>query len=334
MTQGMPVDPPGWNASNKTEPEKAPAVDTFGESLKYVNRLYSKTFKPEVRKVPAHMPHFISKDVMEELQARFPSQFEETSSHKLRSPRDMQYAFSYMYYIIDMPEAFNLSETWGTYFDTDASGDLDENEFWTLIVYISGGTPTGQELNETLKEIANCTGKKVEEDLWPIRLEEFARCNKTTERIRISMNKHKYHHEEFDSSSVGFVMVWNNDTTLQGKLDGIRFRRHKFICLNDNVDHNSPEAVKTLKMLRDFYESLYPNPSSFELPQGVTNAYLHVDEFKNAEHDTPSNDLFVYLFMICAFTAVLFYLFRCVLASKRKTGHTRKGINYKKINTV
>ena len=335
MTQGMPVDPPGWNASNATNNDtKAPAVDTFGESLKYVNRLYSKAFRPEVRKVPAHMPHFIRKDVMEELQARFPEQFEETSSHQLRSPRDMQYAFSYNYYIIDMPEAFNLSRTWSEYFDVDASGELDENEFWTLLVYLCGGTPTDGELNRTLAEIANCTGKKPEDKLWPLRLDELARCNETAERLRKSMDKRKYRHEEFDTATVGFVMVWNNDTTLQGKLDGIRFNRHKFICINDNIDHSSPEAPKTLKMVRDFYESLYPKPSSFELPPGVTNPYLHVDEFRKVEHDAPRGDILVYLLMICAFTAVLFYLFRCVIVSKRKVGRARRGLNYKKIADV
>lgn len=332
MTHGM---------ANTTE--NTGTIDTFGESLKYVNRLYSKTFKPEVRSVPAHMPHFIRKDVIEELQARFPRQFEETSAHKLRSPRDMQYAFSYMYYIIDMPAEFNLTQVWAEYLDTDASGDLDENEFWTLLVYLCGGTPMGAELNITLAEIANCTGKKVptspEDKLWPLRLSDLARCNTVTERLRVSMNRHKYRHEEFDSGPVGFIMVWNNDTTLQGKLDGIRFRRHKFICLNDNLNHTNPDSVRVLKMLRDFYVSLYPTPSSFELPEGVTNEFLHVDEFRNPSAATTAAgghnaDLPIYLLMICALTSVLFLLFRCVLVSKRSAGFARRGLGYKKMNTV
>jgi hypothetical protein len=44
--------------------------DTFAESLLYVNRLYNQEFGFEPRKVPAHMPHLIDIDIMEQLQAR------------------------------------------------------------------------------------------------------------------------------------------------------------------------------------------------------------------------------------------------------------------------
>jgi len=43
-------------------------LDTFGESLIYVNRMYHQAFGREQRKVPAHMPHMIDKDVVAELQ--------------------------------------------------------------------------------------------------------------------------------------------------------------------------------------------------------------------------------------------------------------------------
>ena len=45
--------------------------DTFAESLLYVNRLYNREFGFEPRKVPAHMPHLINIDIMENLQARY-----------------------------------------------------------------------------------------------------------------------------------------------------------------------------------------------------------------------------------------------------------------------
>ncbi len=38
------------------------------------------------------------------------------------------------------------------------------------------------------------------------------------------------------------MMVRNNDTALRGRLDGIRRKRHKFICLNDNLKHHSPDT--------------------------------------------------------------------------------------------
>lgn len=44
-------------------------LDTFGESLRHVNRLYNHLFGHASRKVPAHMPHMIDKHIMAELQA-------------------------------------------------------------------------------------------------------------------------------------------------------------------------------------------------------------------------------------------------------------------------
>jgi hypothetical protein len=42
-------------------------LDTFGESLSKVNRLFNKEFGSESRKVIAHMPHFIDRDIVQEL---------------------------------------------------------------------------------------------------------------------------------------------------------------------------------------------------------------------------------------------------------------------------
>ena len=48
-------------------------LDTFGDSLRHVNSLYNKEFGFASRKVPAHMPHFIDKSIMKELQERYSS---------------------------------------------------------------------------------------------------------------------------------------------------------------------------------------------------------------------------------------------------------------------
>lgn len=56
--------------------------DHFANSLKFVNVLYTRTFGAEPRKVPAHMPHMIDVQVMQELQSRWPDLFEATSSHR------------------------------------------------------------------------------------------------------------------------------------------------------------------------------------------------------------------------------------------------------------
>lgn len=50
----------------------------------------------------------------------------------------------------------------------------------------------------------------------------------------------------------------------------------KFICLNDNIDHSHKDAGTVKAVLRDFYESMFPLPSQFELPREYRNRFLHM----------------------------------------------------------
>lgn len=63
-------------------------------------------------------------------------------------------------------------------------------------------------------------------------------------------------------------------------LDEIRKRKKKFICLNDNIDHSKHGADLAKLILVDFYESLFPIPSKFEIPGQYRNRFLHLDELK------------------------------------------------------
>lgn len=94
----------------------------YGDSLKYVNKLLNKKFGPSARKVPAHMPHMIDKELMKELQETWADDFEATSSHQLRHKNDMQYAFSYFYFLIHQRREFNFTEIWQQFLDVDRDG--------------------------------------------------------------------------------------------------------------------------------------------------------------------------------------------------------------------
>lgn len=54
----------------------------------------------------------------------------------------------------------------------------------------------------------------------------------------------------------------------------------KFICLNDNIDHSHKDAATVKAVLRDFYESMFPLPSQFELPREYRNRFLHMEELQ------------------------------------------------------
>jgi len=98
-------------------------LDAYSSSLLHVSRIYNKAFGYKARKVPAHMPHMVDSDIIYEMQDKFWPYFEATSSHRLRHPQDMQFAFSFNYYVIGVKQAANISQLFDE-IDTDKSGDV------------------------------------------------------------------------------------------------------------------------------------------------------------------------------------------------------------------
>jgi hypothetical protein len=91
---------------------------------------------------------------------------------------------------------------------------------------------------------------------------------------RFMVNQTKFLHQHVSDSVVEFFMMPNDYHTVSARLDDIRTKQPKFICINDDV-HGEPDQ-RVFDALSDFYDSYFPVPSPFELPQGVYNADLHV----------------------------------------------------------
>jgi len=51
-------------------------------------------------------------------------------------------------------------------------------------------------------------------------------------------------------------------------------------ALNDNIDHRKKSAAAVVDALTNFYASLFPKRSEFELEIGLRNRFLHVDELR------------------------------------------------------
>lgn len=79
---------------------------------------------------------------------------------------------------------------------------------------------------------------------------------------------------------MAFKMLRNNVSRLIAQLDDVRKNPKKFVCLNDNIDYRQDTARTVKLILRDFYDSVLPIPSQFELPRNYRNKFLHVDELK------------------------------------------------------
>lgn len=272
--------------------------DTFGDSLRHVNRLYNKLFGYAARKVPAHMPHLIDKHAMAELQDIFSVEWDVTSSHKVRSPDDMQFAFSYYYYLLGavvlVDEGLLFDEI-----DTDHSGILSDRELRTfatrmndLPLYLE--TLTGMEsmfincskrLRPEMRQkyqqqiLALPTELYYEHQMPQVTKLLFTNCDTNVRLIHEKLKpKNKYKTSITDDSEVAFKMLLGNVSKVVGQLDDIRKNPKKFICLNDNIEHGTEEAKTVKAVVQDFYESLLPIPSQFELPRDYRNRFLHVKD--------------------------------------------------------
>ncbi|KAJ3612232.1 hypothetical protein NHX12_020508 [Muraenolepis orangiensis] len=271
--------------------------DTFADSLRHVNRLLNGQFGFASRKVPAHMPHMVDRLVMQELQDTFPLDFAQTSGHRVRHSEDMQFAFSYFYFLMSAPEPLDVSRFFQD-IDTDRSGVLSDRELRTLATRIHQ-LPLGlQDLTSLEQMLINCSKalpsnltqldvvRPSQESYYDPSMPSVTRglvlhCKPITELIHKAFrDQNKYKFEVMGEEEIAFKMVRTNVSHVVGQLDDIRRNPRKFICLNDNIDHDHKDAATVKAVLRDFYESMFPLASQFELPREYRNRFLHLDELQ------------------------------------------------------
>nr|AAH60638.1 Gnptab protein [Mus musculus] len=271
--------------------------DTFADSLRYVNKILNSKFGFTSRKVPAHMPHMIDRIVMQELQDMFPEEFDKTSFHKVRHSEDMQFAFSYFYYLMSAVQPLNISQVFHEV-DTDQSGVLSDREIRTLATRIHDLPLSLQDLTGLEHMLINCSKMLpanitqlnnipptqeayYDPNLPPVTKSLVTNCKPVTDKIhKAYKDKNKYRFEIMGEEEIAFKMIRTNVSHVVGQLDDIRKNPRKFVCLNDNIDHNHKDARTVKAVLRDFYESMFPIPSQFELPREYRNRFLHMHELQ------------------------------------------------------
>jgi len=300
-------------------------LDMYGDSLKFVNNLLNEAFGASARKVPAHMPHMIDKRIMTDLQTRWPDKIDATSSHKLRQGNDMQFAFSYFYFLIHQRAQYDIQTIWKEFLDIDNDGKLNDNELRNLAIHLKG-TPLPHNCVSDLKhKLLNLSTDGI------ITFEVLSN-SKVREDIDKQFGKKlKNKHQEFESDEVAFLMIGNNYTNVEKSLDGIREKRQKFICLNDNMNHSNPSAKEVVRVLKEFYDALFPLPSSFELPEGVINEYLYLDELVQARTvEVEENLTPVYLVVVTVVVSVFCIVWK--ISGRRFTRPSREKRFMKLIN--
>jgi UDP-N-acetylglucosamine-lysosomal-enzyme len=296
-------------------------MDTFADSLRWVNGLYNEVFGKSSRKVPAHMPHFVDKKIMEELHSKWPEHFYNTTSHKFRHPQDMQFAFTYMYYLIHAPVTYDPWEVFQQ-LDRDGDGYLDFKETELMCLLLNADDRLGNSLDPPFVYNALNSfsthfrlGNLLDVDLGALRdkiVEKFSdaisgssisngtetisaptpqykkstisysifiRTTELQERMQKAVEKKKkFKLEEENLDQVEFFMVGNDYDKVKKRLDELRQKGPKFICLNDDMNKTHDPEPKLLGALQDFYTGYFPLPCPFEHPDGVTNDFLYLED--------------------------------------------------------
>lgn len=307
-------------------------LDTFANSLRHVSRVYNKAYGYTTRKVPAHIAHMLDKHAMGEMQEKFPEDWDATSSHRMRSSDDMQFAFAYFYFLMSEQKNMTIEELFFE-LDADHSGVLSDREIRTLATRLYELPLELQDL-VTLEEIfINCSKNATsgsfdgvpltahnntfrrevyyDKHMPQVTLDLVTKCHELKKLLTKQMiSRSKYRYEIVGDDEVVFKMIRYNVSIVVAQLDEVRKTPKKFVCLNDNIDYSQDSAKLVKAVLRDFYESILPVPSKFELPREFRNKFLHIRELKQWWHYRELTRVLLYLFLF-VLVAFAFSTFVC-----------------------
>jgi len=276
-------------------------LDTYADSLRHVSRIYNRAYGYTARRVPGHMPHMINRNVAAKMQEKFAEEWDMTSSHQMRCSDDMQFAFSYFYFLMSEPLNSTMDDLFAEV-DIDKSGVLSDRELRILATRIYDLPIDLQTLEGLERTIINCSRQSAtsvliteqiaskrevyfDKRMPQITAELIKSCLLIPETFQKQVkSRTKYEFEVVGEDDITFKMLNANVTRVVAILDEIRQKPRKFICLNDNIDYEQASAKTVKVVLRDFYESFFPKPSRFELPAEYRNRFLHVDELREWWH--------------------------------------------------
>nr|XP_057919905.1 N-acetylglucosamine-1-phosphotransferase subunits alpha/beta-like isoform X2 [Doryrhamphus excisus] len=266
-------------------------LSSFSESLRFVDRLYNRKFGIKSRKSPAHTPHLFDKSIIQELKDTFPKEFERTSSNKLRHSDDMQMSFSYYYFLMNVVHKVDVAEAFDTA-DKDHSGILSNSEFQDFGTGIQKQLINPANFEDLKKELITCcetlpsevTGiiqvkpcqvTDHDEDMPPITKSLVLNCKPVTDRIYKGT---MYKYQVMGQQDTHYKYITNNIANAGREFKDVLTHPKKFICINDGIDHTVSASKEVKAKLAKFYQDMFPQPSTFELPKTKSNRILYRDE--------------------------------------------------------
>ncbi|KAJ8916550.1 hypothetical protein NQ315_000192 [Exocentrus adspersus] len=294
-------------------------MDVYSASLQHTNRMLNDRYGFRNRRVPSHAPILIDKEMMEELQLRFAKEFRVTELNRVRKGDDVQFSFSYYYFLMSETKQVDVGDIFDE-FDTDLSSTWSDREIRTLLTKLYELPLSYATVDHFEALLLNCTDdgegfaaptppyeRYIDSKLPTISKNLVTSCPTLNSILRQRFGTSpKYQYEivsNSESKHVSFKMLNSNISDVVSNLDEIRNDRRKFICLNDNLDATKAEENELIRaILYDFYVSLFPLPSKFELPEEFRNKFGYVAELEEWKRYHSRMKLYLYglaMFLSC-----------------------------------
>lgn len=167
-------------------------------------------------------------------------------------------------------------------------------------------------------------------------------CAPIESTLKESIKRKQYNFELIGDEDITFKMIRNNVSHLIYQLDWIRKNRRKFVCLNDNIDHENPQSKLIRTILKDFLEYLFPEPSQFELPQGYRNQFLKISDLEKwkekVRKDEEHRRMVFYLILIIVLgflmRRLVFRLYRTFVNLLNKIFNSKRGLSFNETELV
>eukprot|EP00873_Tetraselmis_striata_P038478 jgi/Tetstr1/458742/TSEL_045129.t1 len=262
-------------------PRRRLLMDTFGNQLRWVDKLLQARYGPRPRRVLAHMPHMIETGIMAEVQEVWGAEYAATSSNRFRSGEEMQMSFAYYSYLAEETADVEAQDIVAT---ADINGDarISRGELLGLSLVASkhgSSRPSRDGARGLVWPLVDAHSHALRDGGPGISYAQVLAHMPLVEALQASaarrLRGRKYRTVEADESLSRFIMLQNNITETILELDNARADRdsYLFLCLNDNLDEAEADILPVLREVRSLLGDLFPTPSPFELEHAGGRAW-------------------------------------------------------------
>ncbi|XP_058462083.1 N-acetylglucosamine-1-phosphotransferase subunits alpha/beta isoform X2 [Malaya genurostris] len=292
----------------KGEETMTNSQDVFAHSLIHTNKIFNKAYGFKNRKVLAHVGFLLNVKIVEAMLQRFRAEFVVTKSHRFREKDDLQYAFTYYHFLMSESRNKSVSEIFDD-FDTDSSGTWSDREIRTLLAKIYNLPLDWSAVRYFEEVVTNCSlqqnnfialkhqldqrivyptlvYERYEDSTIPTVTRNLVlHCHELTDMMRANFGQvplYRFHINQKTGIYSNFKMLTSNITQVVDALDELRKNPKKFNCINDNLTEDNLEENQLISaLLEDFYLSLFPARSQFELDNNYRNRFQYYDDYRD-----------------------------------------------------